>query len=127
LETVITKCMERDPALRYQRAGELADDLRRFLQGEPVRARRTSLRVLAARTARRHRAATLGVLGALVLAGALAVVGRAYRLEQGRHAFEAAQIALLLEHDAPKAGRLLDEAERRGVGSPELHLYRGLV
>src|SRR5439155_20088212 len=40
LETVVLKAAARDPAHRYQTPGELADDLRRFLDDRPVRARR---------------------------------------------------------------------------------------
>ncbi len=40
LETIVLKAIDKEPRRRYQSAGEMAEDLRRFLQGEPVQARR---------------------------------------------------------------------------------------
>jgi hypothetical protein len=42
LETIVHKALDREPGHRYQTAGELADDLKRYLGDEPIRARRIS-------------------------------------------------------------------------------------
>jgi hypothetical protein len=43
LETVIEKAMSKEPTQRYACASELGADLRRFLAGEPIKARRATL------------------------------------------------------------------------------------
>ena len=68
LETVILKAMAKDRGERYATAQELADDLRRVLDGKPTLARPATVTDLIGRWSRRHRRMVgLGV-GALVLA-----------------------------------------------------------
>ncbi len=66
LETIILKAAARDPAYRYQTAAELSDDLRRFLDDRPVKARRTSAAEHVWRWGRRNRLVA-GLTAAAVL------------------------------------------------------------
>jgi serine/threonine protein kinase/Tfp pilus assembly protein PilF len=67
LETICLKCLEKEPARRYLRAEELADDLRRFLNDEPIRARPTPAWERAWKWGKR-RPALLALLGVCLLA-----------------------------------------------------------
>jgi hypothetical protein len=62
LAAVALKCLGKDPAARYANAAELADDLARWLAGEPTKARPPSPVRLAARWLKRNAAAAACVV-----------------------------------------------------------------
>jgi len=75
LEAVILKAMAKDRNLRYGSARELAEDLQRFLEGEPVLARRPNRVAATVRRITRHKKrsalAVASVLAAAILLGVL--------------------------------------------------------
>ena len=71
LETICAKCLERDPAARYRSAGELADDLERWLHGRSIVARPVSPPVHLWRWMRRN--PLVAQMAALLLAMATVV------------------------------------------------------
>jgi serine/threonine protein kinase len=75
LEVIVRKAMAKDPAERYATAQELADDLRRFLEDKPIRARRPTLGQVAAKWARRHRGVVVTAAVAVVVGLVLGMTG----------------------------------------------------
>jgi tetratricopeptide (TPR) repeat protein len=74
LETICLKCLHKQPQTRYPTAQDLADDLRRFLSAEPIRARPTPPWERGVKWMRR-RPALAAIAGAGILAAvALAIV-----------------------------------------------------
>lgn len=68
LETIILKAIAKAKDERYATCGELAEDLRRFINGQPTLARRPSRVDLAFRWAIRHRATVMTSLAVMMLA-----------------------------------------------------------
>jgi serine/threonine protein kinase/tetratricopeptide (TPR) repeat protein len=102
LETVVLKAMAKNPADRYGTAQELADDLRRFLDDKPIRARRPSVGQWLRRWSRRHQAlvrstAAVVLLAAIGLAVSTVLIAKAYRKEAEKAAEADAVVKFLVD------------------------------
>ncbi len=72
LETICLKCLEKSPANRYSTAGELANDLHRFLRGEPITARSATPLEQLVSFARRNPLASIIAVGSVLMLAVLA-------------------------------------------------------
>jgi WD40 repeat protein len=107
LETVILKCLEKEPTRRYRRADELADELERFVRGEPVRARPLSAVARGWRWCRRHPVRAGGIATVFLLLAAVAAISSVAALHIRRAQHEATahlRQALLSEANAVRLG-----------------------
>lgn len=95
LETICLKCLQKDQVRRYDSAQELADELQRFLAGEPILARPVGIVERSIRWCYRNPwpTAALGVL-------LLGVVGTTFGFVEARFAQAAAEIAEAEAKDA---------------------------
>jgi WD40 repeat protein len=122
LETICLHCLNKEANKRYATAGELAADLERFLAGEPIKARPTSLGERVWKWSRRH-PGTAGLSVALVLS---VVLGFVLVLKEWRRAQSERDLA----NDARREAVELAAAEQRSrheaqVLSANLMLERG--
>ncbi|HEV3082638.1 MAG TPA: protein kinase [Gemmataceae bacterium] len=114
LETICLKCLHKEPQKRYATAGALADDLRRFLEYQPIRGRPVGRPEKLWRWCRRN-PLVAGLLGAVAtLLFVLAIGNRlsAYRLQQlARKADDQAERVRLEEAERKRElDTLLDRA-----------------
>ena len=88
LATIVFKCLRKDPERRYAGAAELADDLERWLRGEPIIARAVGAAERVMLWLRRHPAVSvLTVLAVLLLLGGVSGITWQWR-RANRHARE---------------------------------------
>jgi WD40 repeat protein len=120
LETICLKCLEKDPARRYGSAEALADDLERWLHGEPIRARRAPVARRAWKWCRRNPAWTafLCVLcGSLVALPAFQGISNAQLAEERNKAVAQKKDADDLREEAEKAKEREEELRRQALAA----------
>ena len=133
LVTIMHKAIDREPGRRYQTAGELAADLQRFLDDEPIRARRVSNAERLLRWGRRNKGFAFLSAVALFLLATVAVVSTLSALqlltEQNRAnkaerdtlianveslmTASADSVPFILDTFKPRAGEVLSVLEKR--------------
>lgn len=128
LETIILKCLEKNPASRYATALALRDDLRRFLAGRPILARPVSPLGRFVRWSRRNPAlaTACGVIVLGALAAALVLAERNFQLRRAlaRSSAAEAQARTALQASLLAQARATRESGRQGQRHETLRLVR---
>ena len=125
LETIILKALQKEPARRYQSAREMGEDIGRYLEGEPILAKRPSSLYYLRKKLRKHRW-RVGLAAAVVVLAAAALVIRVAESRSRQRALAAArQLALQYQRALEGGGDVL--ANSRAVceshpALPEAHL-----
>lgn len=129
LETICLKCLRKQPARRYASAMAVAEDLRRFLHGEPIHARPTPRWELVWSWSRRRpaQAALVAVVVTLLVAGATTFAVRQHA-EQRRLADLRDEVSTLVQtgreawarEDAPLAEARFEAAWSKIQAEPSL-------
>lgn len=107
LETIVLKCLQKEPTQRYESARALAEDLQRYLNGEPILGRRVSLWYRLRRQTRRHRAVVVTGVIAFIGIAVLGAYGIQARLEVRREQTQAGARAKLSQ----ELGQTIKEME----------------
>ena len=131
LDVIVGTALKKDAAMRYQSVGAFADDVRRHLSGDAVKARGDSRRYRLRKFIARHRlqlGAVAAVATTLVVASVAGwVVYREKRIQQLRQETLPRIIALQKKTQFAAAYRLLRAVEPDLVGDPELEKTRAAV
>jgi eukaryotic-like serine/threonine-protein kinase len=121
LDTICYKAIEKDPTRRYQSAAELAEDLRRYVSGRVIRARRPGLVNRLAKLVRRHKAITALVCLVVAASTAAGLIGWKHYSTRWAQQYAMAEIDNLLgQKDYFAALRLAERAERYIPNDPLL-------
>jgi tetratricopeptide (TPR) repeat protein len=140
LETICLKCLEKDPDRRYQTAGQLAEDLRRYVSRFAISARRVGPVQRMVKWVKRHPGLAAGMslaVMAILVASFFAVQSWRERQERIVAAESARQKqitdkkqlaeSLIFSGQFPQAESVIAEAEELGVEEEWAQWRRGLI
>lgn len=121
VEIIALKCLRKREVDRYDSAAALADDLERYLKGEPIRARPASPAERARRWVRRHPAASL-MIGLTIFAVVAAGIGWNWLRQRERFAQLQTLVESLNSAESQAVSPILDRiAPQRRQAIPLLH------
>ena len=125
LETIVLKAIAREPARRYETAGELADDLQRFLDGRPIHARRVTTIEHAWRWCRRN-PVSAGLVVAIVALVVLSITGASLGyFRESRLRIQAESSQRRAEANLAIAAKAFDDVFARISGTAGPHTLNG--
>ncbi len=144
LETICLKALEKDPDRRYQTAGQMAEDLRRYVNRFAIAARRAGPIERLRKWGKRHpglAVALAGMMVAIAVAGLFAYQAwsdrqahivaekesqQQLRAEKQQNALEKA-LAVAMSGDLDAAEKAIGEAELLGASAGKVRMLRGQV
>lgn len=120
IETIVAKTLEKQKSRRYDSAANLAADIRRFLNNEPITARPPSTVYHLQKFARRHRALVIGIAAVFfaLLAGIIASSIESVRAKRAEVTARQAEVQERTERDrAVTAEKSANEERDRAVAA----------
>lgn len=87
LDTIVATAIEKDRFRRYQSAADLAEDIRRHLDGQPITAKQDSLLYVLKKQVRRHKVASALLAGLVISVTTLGIFStiQAYKAQRSAH------------------------------------------
>jgi len=113
LEWIPLMAMRKEPDRRYKTASELADDVRNYLNGDPLIAGPESVTYRLKKVATRHRALVSGIAAVLVVLTVGIVVSMVFAIGQARERRRAEAAEVLADERLTEAENARDEAQRQ--------------
>jgi tetratricopeptide (TPR) repeat protein/predicted Ser/Thr protein kinase len=115
IETIVSKALEKDKTRRYASAAELAGDIRRFLNDEPIAARPPSVSYQLQKFARRHKSLVRGVATVFLVL----ISGIIFTTSEAMRARRAEQAALVQRDRATAAEQTATNERNRALSAQE--------